>query len=1046
MDASRNRRLQEAFAAAAASPPAEREAVLGNALPDDPELRREVLDLLRHADAAVTGEIFPTLPSLDPVPPAPPIHGERLGPYTLLRLLGEGGMGAVYLAEREDVGMRVAVKRLRHGRLADPHHQARFLAERRILARLQHPGIARLLDAGVAFDGLPYMVMELVDGEPIDRWCDARQLSVMDRVQLLATACDAVQFAHDHGVVHRDIKPSNLLVTAAGEPRLVDFGVARLAEADAPEPTRTGALLATPAYAAPEQLRGEPATPAGDVYALGVVLYELLVGRRPDPSTGEHLPPASAIPASAETAARRGATPGGLHRQVRGGLDAIVSRALHPDPARRYPSATALADDLRRHLAGRRVRARGRLSRRVAAAGGLAAAAALAAALHAGGMRSGSAAPSPGERPAVLAPQVVAVLPFELNGGPELAYLRDGLAELVGRGLDGAGMLRSVDSGTLRAAQGPPGQTPAPPADVARRLGASLYAVGSVTAGGDRLRAHVSLHDAAGGGVVANADAEGEAARLFELADTLVARLIADRLSDPGERLTRTAVRTTGSLPALKAYLEGEAFLRYGDNTSAVAAYQRAIAEDSGFALAHYRLSYAATSTGLSGVMHQAARAAVRHQGRLSARDRLLVQAWAARLRGDVDGAEAHLHSLLHQYPSDVEGRFQLADLLFHHNPLRGRSVLEARAGLERALEVDPTAREAMDHLTKVLMVQGDARALAALRARIARERPNDPVLRMLAMMEDARRPGAPLDSAVARLRRHGDIVAITRVWWIGVYGRDPGATHALAEALLEPTRAPELRAWGHLTRADLALAAGRRRDAQGELARAAPLAPLRAAELRGFYAVLPFAPASPAELRALRRTLERWPAADAAAASSPPFADFYPGARPAVRRYVIGLLSVRLGDFATAEREVRALRRTDGSAAARSYGGMLAAGVEAELLRARGRPGEALAVLERMPLDLPRDYDPVHFATQAPERYMRAELLREAGRESEALGWYASLEEVSVAELVYLAPSLLRRAEILERMARPREARALRARAATLWRGADPETRQGWR
>ncbi|HKH43450.1 MAG TPA: serine/threonine-protein kinase, partial [Thermoanaerobaculia bacterium] len=211
-------------------------------------------------------------------------EGESLGPYRLLRTIGSGGMGTVYLARREDehYQQEVAVKILRAD-LESTEAIHRFLAERQILARLQHPNIARLYDGGRTGDGRPYLVMERIDGTPVDEYCDRHRLTIDQRLLLFQKICAAVQHAHQNLLVHRDLKPANILVTPEGEPKLLDFGIAKQL---APEPgdaleTQLGSRLLTPGYASPEQVRGEPITTASDVYSLGVILYELLAGRPP---------------------------------------------------------------------------------------------------------------------------------------------------------------------------------------------------------------------------------------------------------------------------------------------------------------------------------------------------------------------------------------------------------------------------------------------------------------------------------------------------------------------------------------------------------------------------------------------------------------------------------------------------------------------------------------------------------------------------------------------------------------------------------------------
>src|SRR5918995_1811552 len=288
-------------------------------------------------------------------------EGTRIGPYRITGVAGHGGMGMVYVAERDEpYHQRVALKLVRGAVALGDHVVRRLIEERSILASLEHPHIARLVDGGVTDEGLPWFAMEYVEGEPIDQYCDKHNLQLQARLQLFLTVCDAVEFAHRNLVVHRDLKPSNILVTGTGEVKLLDFGIAKLlAEGRSDVPlTETGLRLLTPEYASPEQIRGEPIAITSDVYSLGVLLYELLTGRRPYRLSGRNSldierailqPPQR--PSAIVVDLRLG-------RRLRGDLDTIVLTALHAEPARRYPSVEQLATDLRRYLTGLPVTAR----------------------------------------------------------------------------------------------------------------------------------------------------------------------------------------------------------------------------------------------------------------------------------------------------------------------------------------------------------------------------------------------------------------------------------------------------------------------------------------------------------------------------------------------------------------------------------------------------------------------------------------------------------------------------------------------------------------
>jgi serine/threonine protein kinase/tetratricopeptide (TPR) repeat protein len=390
MTPERWQRLAAILADAWDLPVRERDTYLAGACGEDAELRDDVESLLA-ADAASGGfleEPFDAyLAGRIGADGGLGVHG-RVGPYRLVHEVAHGGMGAVYLAERADgqFEQQVALKLVR-GSMDSDEIRHRFLAERQILARLNHPHIARLLDGGIAADGRPWFAMDYVPGEPITSWCDAHRLTLDARLALFEQACDAVRYAHRSLVVHRDLKPSNILVTGDGQVKLLDFGIAKLLEPTADEEgiTRTEARVLTPEYAAPEQVRGEPITTSTDVYALGALLYELLSGRRahrferrtpaevervvceidPEPPSalfsqraGDGRERGATSATSGDPSAARGTKRERLRKALAGDLDTITLTALHKDPARRYPSVEALLQDVQRYRAGLPITAR----------------------------------------------------------------------------------------------------------------------------------------------------------------------------------------------------------------------------------------------------------------------------------------------------------------------------------------------------------------------------------------------------------------------------------------------------------------------------------------------------------------------------------------------------------------------------------------------------------------------------------------------------------------------------------------------------------------
>ncbi|MEL7451545.1 MAG: serine/threonine-protein kinase, partial [Pseudomonadota bacterium] len=383
-------RIQAIFHEALEIASLELDAFLGDACGGDRVIEREVRALLAaHSDAGpeierIIGDVADGALSGDAIGP-----GTRIGPYSLLKPLGEGGMGMVFLAERADdeFRQRVAVKVVKDPGLGEEILQ-RFRAERQILANLNHPNIARLLDGGTGDNNLPYIVMEYVDGESIDQYCDRHRLTTAERIAMFQKVCSAVHVAHQNLVVHRDLKPSNILVSPDGEPKLLDFGIAKLlapgGAAVNPAVTRFNARVLTPAHASPEQVQGKPITTASDVYSLGVLLFQILTGRLPyrvdtaEPRELEHAicetqapRPSTAVvtwreSAEATTAQAQGVDIGtarntsieSLHKTLAGDLDNIVLKALRKEPQRRYGSARELSEDLGRYLRKEPVNAR----------------------------------------------------------------------------------------------------------------------------------------------------------------------------------------------------------------------------------------------------------------------------------------------------------------------------------------------------------------------------------------------------------------------------------------------------------------------------------------------------------------------------------------------------------------------------------------------------------------------------------------------------------------------------------------------------------------
>jgi serine/threonine protein kinase len=718
----------------------ERAAFVRAACGQDAALRQAVEDWLAACEnptlfPEVPAAIFaaPLIPtSSAETAPCEPDPAPRIGAYRILRELGRGGMGTVFLAERADgqLDRRVALKLMRRGTGSDAQLHRRFLEERQILARLEHPHIATLLDGDVTADGQPFFVMQYVEGSPIDRFCDDGRLSVDARLRVFLNVCAAVQHAHRHQVVHRDLKPGNILVAADGQPKLLDFGIAKLlgpAAPDAAQLTRTGERLLTPEYASPEQIRGEAVTPASDVYALGVLLHGLLSGRRPfrrgartphelERAILEEEPtqPSAAVTgagageresATAQTISQvRATTPDRLRRRLRGDLDAIVLTALRKDPAQRYADAGQLADDIERHLQGLPIRARGRapayrlraLARRhrmslaMGALGMLAGATLLAVALA---RRSNEDARLSALRAGTPVLAIGRIADYRQGRGESVAPLADmlatNLARTQGLAVISAGrmyeLLHQLDSGE---------PTEEVYVRAARRAGATEILMGALyTTGSGGVRLDLQRVDVASGNIAGAHTATG--ADLFALADSATLHLVGQLglAAPPGS----IADVTTRSLAAYRHYSDGLQHFFASRSAAAEASFQAALREDSTFAMAWYyharSLGYqwrfpSATSTERQRFARSLARA-LRLAASASDRERLMIRTYneAHHLS---PALQAVAETLAVRYPQEIDGHLMLGVSLNLQGDFRG-----AIPNFTRVLDMDSAALRA---------------------------------------------------------------------------------------------------------------------------------------------------------------------------------------------------------------------------------------------------------------------------------------------------------------------------------------------------------------
>jgi serine/threonine protein kinase/tetratricopeptide (TPR) repeat protein len=604
----------------------------------DPSLRTDVEELIDSHEQAAGFMVMPAFEAATTLIAQDrdaSLVGRRIGPYKTVRELGQGGMGTVYLAVRADEAYRkeVAVKVIKRGMDTEGIIRA-FRTERQILATLDHPNIARLLDGGTTEDGRPYFVMDYVQGLPLDVYCDTHALPILERLKLFRIVCSAVHDANQHGVIHRDLKPPNILVTPAGVPKLLDFGIAKVLNPELSSVTTSSTITGhplTPAYASPEQIQGEAITPVSDVYSLGVLLYELLTGHRPyrlqahtpqelervickqepekpstiisrieEPCGGGDSRRAAITPASVSEA--RAEQPDKLRRRLAGDLDNVVLMALRKEQRRRYASVEQLSEDLRRHLEGLPILARkSTLAYRTTKLFGRNRATALTAAMsviiilalvamafssrplwsRASGLALEMASTTKHVRS-------LAVLPFQpLAGNARDESLEFGIADALISKLNHVGQLTVRSPESVRKYAGP-GEAPQV---AARELGVDTLLVGRVDQAGDRIRLSVQLISAHDNRVLWTDTFDEQWAHIFAVEGAIAAQvaraLMLPVTDDERQRLVK---HDTENPAAYREYLLGRHF--WSQRTPAglstgLQHFARAIELDPSYALAH---------------------------------------------------------------------------------------------------------------------------------------------------------------------------------------------------------------------------------------------------------------------------------------------------------------------------------------------------------------------------------------------------------------------------------------------------------------------------
>jgi tetratricopeptide (TPR) repeat protein len=940
---------------------------------------------------------------------------EETGRYEIQHLLGRGGMGVVYAAHDHRLDRRVAIKFVASFPVPDDRRRDRFVHEVRAASALDHPHICTIYDAGETGDRRAYLVMACYDGETLDARLRRGPVPLPQALQVGSEVAQALAAAHDAQIVHRDLKPANVMLTPAHGVKLLDFGIAKLR--DATSLTPASAAVGTPAYASPESIRGDSVDPAADVWALGVLLHEMLTGRHPF----EGSTPASILYRILEE------DPPALPASVPKPVAECVERCLQKSPSDR-PTASdvqALLSEIERPLPDLRI-SRSRPATRdrpsvpwTARYTAVGIALTLLAVVGVWAWQIDRTDPTP------TGPAVVAVLPFGVDGDSSLAYLQEGMVDLLSTQLDGVAGLRSVDPNRLMARVGAADiRDPGRALQLARQVDASRFVLGRVISLGAGFRLHASLYAHEGPPAVQAQVVVSHPGALTDGLDRLAQQLVAGLLDTPDAQLSGLAARTTASFPALRAYLEGVQHARDGRYADAIDAHTSAVTLDSTFALAWYRLARAAGWSGAQALNAEATRQAVRHAHRAPNRVRSIIRAYDTFRNHRPRDAERQYRAILADLPDDAEAWYVFGEALFHNNPHYGRPTAEAREPFERAAMYDPGNREHIVHLMDLAAREERWADLDTLTERYLRPGPSpatltEPYRSLRALTQQ---PGGTHEAAWASIKAAGPDAQFAALVRVGPQLRDLDISRRLASFLTDARYPAAWRVRGFLHLGMFDAAAGRWLDAEQAFARADNLDPGSAEVPRTIAALTSGTPDE-----ALESVYE-----DLASRSSeePHIQSFLLAWIQAHRRneegYRVHATRLQTTEHLSQETQVEARR--------------LRQVLEGVWALRTGRPEAALAHLDAATLHRPfpeREADPLRSQTYL--RILRAEALSDLGRWEEALQWYEATHDGYYHwGTPARAQTMRRKGDLYVDLGRPCDARVAYRSALRLWANAD--------
>jgi hypothetical protein len=955
-------------------------------------------------------------------PAAPPNAGPLTGSllanrYELGSLLGKGGMGHVYAARDRKLQREVAVKLLSS---ASPERDAmrRFSREALATGSLQHPNIVAVFDAGEE-QGRPYLVTELLRGGTLRALLERGPLPV-ERAQTFARHIAAgLAAAHDKGFTHRDLKPENVFITDEGWLKILDFGLVKLTESlhVSPPPgavdgsTGVGRTLGTIGYMAPEQVRGQPVDPRADLFNFGLVFYEMLTGERAFKGNS-----------STETSyAILFRQPAPLAKAVPQALRQLIDRCLQKDREHRPASAREVLEALRPALPSK-----SRFGLRAFLLLGLAAVAV--AAWFVAQQRPGAKVADHTQPPPapIAAPPVgaLAILPFDSQAVPQHASLAEGIGDLLARDLEDARLHAVETASVLRAVGGAATSDLDRARSAATQMGAKYFTLGRIEDRKGELLIEAVLYGIDSPDPVIVASAHGKPEELLRLVRSLSDQLQLRKLA-PAEfeaQLAELTRRTSRSPAALQSWLEGERLNRRGQWSSSAEAFQRAVAADSEFALALYRLGMAYAQRH-PGEAEDALQRALHYADRLTPPERGLAQAQLLIQRGLLAEAQQIYESQTREYPADVESWMRLAEFYFHDGVVLGHSPQAAEAPLRQVLVLDPLNTEAMIHLADLAELRGERAVVQRLADRIL-TLVDDPsnVAGFRLLRAWARDDAAEREEVMSSLRRPGalrDVVltAMMQRAWVMDGSNDPMTIAELAS-----------HADGFQPVAAVALSQGR-----PELARRTLSAAIVENPSGDVSYYLPWIDS----LELIQVSPEDLARSRAAAAR---LDDTKDPVRAPARQYLMGMLAVRAGDLAAAQVAVKALDQLPALQNS-SITADLSLALRARILAARTNYAGALALLEKQKLQIPQRFAFGYVRTPG-NIFFHAWLLEQVKRDQEALPMYEALDFYRQISLAFLPAANLHRARLYEKLGDRRRAIERYEIFAELWKNCEPAER----